>query len=98
MDNLTTKPKTFSICMSIQGFLLHNKFPRDYVNMFEDNGKTLTPEEARSYLQSELDKGRKVIPASAECGNPCAHVNNGCTGFDYAGGGCPGRYVNKTAE
>lgn len=84
--------------MNIQGFIRNNKYPRDYSDVFEDNGKSLTTDEAMAYLQAELTKGHKVIPASGECGNPCKHVNNGCTGFDYGGGGCPGRTVRNTTS
>jgi len=57
-------------------------------------GKTLSPDEARDFLYEELGKGRKVIPCSSECGNPCKHSEQGCTGFDYQDGGCPGYEIN----
>lgn len=85
-------PKTVSICMSIDGFVRNNRYPRDYENVFSDEGRTLTAAEARTYLAMEKAKGHKVIPCSAECGSPCKHADNGCTGFDYSGGGCAGRF------
>jgi hypothetical protein len=58
-----------------------------------------TPAEARTFLALEKAKGRHVVPMSAECGNPCRHADNGCTGFDYGErGGCPGRYLGGAAE
>lgn len=93
-----TRPKRFSLCMDIDGFVRNNRFPRDYRNLFrDDNGRTLSPEEARAQFAIEKAKGRKVIPMSAECSNPCKHAAAGCTGFDYAGRGCPGRYIGEGA-
>ena len=95
---IETRPKRFSLCMDIDGFVRNNRFPRDYRNLFrDDTGRTLSPEEARAQLAIEKAKGREVIPMSAECGNPCQHASNGCTGFDYAGKGCPGRYIDEEA-
>ena len=88
---MSTRSKTYSLCMNIDGFIHNNRYPRDY-NVFEENGRALTPAEARTFLALEKAKGRVVIPCSSECGNPCKHAENGCTGFDYEGGGCPGRY------
>jgi hypothetical protein len=95
MSELTNRSKTYSLSMSIDGFIRNNRYPRDYKGLFTEDGKTLTPAEARTFLALEKAKGRKVIPCSSECGKPCQHENDGCTGFDYAGGGCPGRYEAK---
>lgn len=82
-----------SICMSIDGFLRHNRYPQDF-NIFQrDDGTEMPPEEALAYLMTEKAKGHKVIPCSGECGNPCKHT--GCAGFDYAGGGCPGYEITE---
>lgn len=85
--------KRISLCMNVAGFLRNNRFPQHFVGVFSDNGRTLTPVEAHDFLLGEVAKGHKVIPCSAECGNPCQHASSGCTGFDYSGGGCPGREV-----
>ncbi len=81
--------RTISLCMSIDGFLRNNRYPRDF-NIFQtDDGKPMPPAAALAYLHTEKAIGHKVIPCSAQCGNPCKHPS--CAGFDYAGGGCPGR-------
>ena len=85
------------MCMNIDGFVRNNRFPQGYSQMFSENGRTLSASEARTFLALEKAKGRKVIPCSAECGNPCKHADNGCTGFDYSGGGCPGRFTASQA-
>jgi hypothetical protein len=94
---LESRWKTISLCMDIDGFTRNAKYPGGYKNMFIDDGRTLTPAEARAFLAMEKAKGHKVIPCSSECGNPCKHSDNGCTGFDYQGVGCPGRYTNAAA-
>ena len=86
------RSKTYSLSMNIDGFIRNNRYPRDYQGVFVEDGKTLNPLQARTFLALEKAKGRVVIPCSSECGNPCRHADNGCAGFDYAGGGCPGRY------
>lgn len=89
--------KTYSLSMNIDGFIRNNRYPRDYNVFEEDDGRPMTPAEARTFLTLEKAKGRVVIPCSSECGNPCQHADNGCAGFDYAGGGCPGRYTEREA-
>jgi hypothetical protein len=84
--------RTFSLSMNIDGFIRNTPYPRGYKGLFIEGDRTLTALEARTFLALEKAKGRVVIPCSSECGNPCTHAGNGCTGFDYAGGGCPGRY------
>ena len=88
------RPRTYSICLNIDGFINASKYPDDYVGMFSNEGGDLSPEQAAQFLAVEKARGRKVIPFSAECGNPCGHANNGCSGFDYGGQGCPGRYAD----
>lgn len=84
--------RTIGLCMNVEGFMRNNRFPQDYRGVFQnDDGRTLDPHAARAFLRLELHKGHKVIPCNAECGNPCQHADRGCAGFDYAGGGCPGR-------
>jgi len=87
-----TRARTYSLCMNVEGFMRNNRYPRDYNIFQKDDGTPLTAPEALAFLTTEKAKGRKVIPMSAACGNPCTHADNGCKGFDYTGGGCPGRY------
>lgn len=93
MSHPHNRSKTYSLSMNIDGFIRNNRYPRDYNVFQDDDGRELSPAEARTYLALEKAKGRSVIPCSSECGNPCKHSENGCTGFDYSGGGCPGRYT-----
>lgn len=95
IDNSFPQPgKTYSLCLKLDAFMKENKYPADYENLFIDSaGHTLTPQAALTFLAVEKAKGRKVIPMSDQCGRPCKHAGNGCTGFDYSGGGCPGRLV-----
>lgn len=93
-----TGGKTYSLCMSIDGFRRNNRYPRDYKVFQHDDGRPLSPAKARIFLAEEKLKGHKVIPCSAECGNPCKHADNGCTGFDYSGGGCPGRNTTPKVD
>ena len=90
------RSKTYSLCMNVEGFMRNNRYPRGYDIFQHDDGSALSPAEALQFLTLEKAKGRKVIPFSSECGNPCKHVDNGCTGFDYGGNGCPGRYTPRT--
>lgn len=92
-----TRMKTTSMCMNIDGFMRQNKYPRGYDIFQKDDGAPISSAEALAYLTTEKAKGRAVIPCSKECGNPCKHSDNGCTGFDYSGAGCPGRYSDQVA-
>ena len=83
----------WAMCLNIEGFMSQNKYPHGYDIFQRNDGKELSPAEALTFLQLEKAKGRKVIPCSAECGNPCPHAGDGCKGFDYSGGGCPGYSV-----
>lgn len=96
MSHPHNRSKTYSLSMNIDGFIRNNRYPRDYNVFQDDDGRELSPAEARTFLALEKAKGRVVIPCSSECGNPCQHSENGCSGFDYAGRGCPGRYTEKT--
>lgn len=86
--------KTISLHLNIDGFLRNNSYPKDFEGLVHAlDGGPVSPAQALTFLTLEKAKGRKVIPCSAECGNPCKHADKGCTGFDYSGGGCPGRYT-----
>lgn len=90
--------RVFGLCMDIEGFLRQNRFPHGYDIFQQDDGTPLAPDAALTFLALERAKGRKVIPYTTECGNPCRHKDRGCTGFDYQGGGCPGRYKEQTHD
>jgi hypothetical protein len=74
------------LCLNIRGFLSNSRFPKAYEGMFKhDDGRSMTPEEARETLYDELAKGHEVIPFGPVC-----------EGFDYGGGGCPG-HIKETS-
>lgn len=84
--------RTYGLRLNVEGFLRNSKYPSEYRGLFtDDRGQTLTPAEARAFLRMQAYKGRVCIPMSDQCGNPCKHAERGCTGFDFKGGGCPGR-------
>jgi hypothetical protein len=89
------RPKTAYMCLSIDGFMRNNKFPRNYDLFEREDGSPMSPEEAAAFLATEKAKGRKVIPTSNSCSNPCKRAEDGCAGFDYSGGGCPGYYCDS---
>jgi hypothetical protein len=91
-----TRTRTISLCMNIEGFMRNSKYPNDYTFFEHDDGTPMSPEDALAFLALEKAKGHKVIPCSAECGNPCKHADNGCAGFDFDGKGCPGRYTKAS--
>lgn len=95
---LENRPKTFSLCLNIEGFLRDNRYPTGFDIFQHADGVPMPPAETLAYLQFEKAKGKKVIPSSAECGNPCKHAHNGCKGFDFSGSGCPGRYTNNDSN
>ena len=67
------------MCLSVRGALM-NWSDRQFDGVFtHDDGRSMTPMEAKAALLDELAKGHEVIP--------CGPV---CDGFDYGGGGCPG--------
>lgn len=86
----------YHIHMSIGGFMERNKYPDGYDVFQEADGTPLAPEAALAYLTTEKAKGHKVIPCSAECGNPCGQ--SGCKGFDYSGSGCPGYPIEEEGD
>ncbi len=66
------------MCVNIRGFMRNAKFPRGYRNVIvNDEGKMLSPEDAREYLFDCLAKGWKVLPLGE------------CEGFSHETG-CPG--------
>lgn len=90
------------VCMDVRGALSDLKFPRDYRRMFKaDDGRTLSPDEARNALYDELAKGHEFIPTHPGCGNPC--TVSVCKGFQYKSGpdgawGCPGYRIDENGN
>lgn len=83
--------KTRGRVLKIDDFIRTRRFPVDYRGAFRDaQGNELEPVAALTYLHLEKAKGRVVIPCSVHCGKPCKFAMEGCIGFDYTGGGCPG--------
>jgi hypothetical protein len=70
--------KSYHMCINIRGALM-NWSDRNFRGVFtDDDGRELTPREAKSMLLDELSRGHEVIP----CGE--------CDNFDYLGEGCLG--------
>lgn len=89
------RSRTFHVCMSMEWLSRTMAFPRDYVGLVRTtDGEVLSPEAALAHFTTQKAMGRKVIPMNPECGKPCAHEKQGCSGFDYSGSGCPG-YLNN---
>ena len=66
--------------LTVRGFLSSARYPAGYVGLFtHDDGRAMSPEEARNALFDELARGHEVIP-----------FGPACEGFDHSGGGCPG--------
>lgn len=89
------KMKTFSMALDIDSFMRNNRYPKGWDIFLTDDGSEMSPAAAYTYLTVEKAKGHKLIPCNRECSNPCKHSDNGCTGFDYKDGGCPGRYTES---
>ena len=84
--------KTHGLHMSVDGQLERMRFPEDYEDFLTRNGEPVPPDEARAWLLMNKACGRKVIPMSSSCGQPCDNAAYGCKGFDYSGKGCGGYY------
>lgn len=68
----------YHLCMDIRGFMRNHPNEKDYRGVFQhDDGKPMTPREAREHLLDQLQLGRKVIPCDK------------CSNFDYQKG-CQG--------
>lgn len=75
--------KTYHLCLDVRG-ALHNWNDRQMRGVFQhDDGRPLTPFEARNMLMDEIAKGHKVIPC------------DDCDNFDYQKG-CQGHEANST--
>lgn len=70
------------LCMDLRGFLKGARFPREYRGAFrDDDGRLLTPEEARDRLIDELAKGTRFLPVGT-CDN--FDPKWGCLGHEDA--------------
>lgn len=86
------KARRLTVCQHIAGALRNWEFPSDYENVFtDDDGRVLSPAEAREYLRSQLAEGKAVLPMDG-CRSDCKRA--GCTGFDFQSG-CPGYYPGR---
>ena len=71
------------MCMDVEGFLSNSKFPSDFQRMFKhDDGRSMSPEEARAELFNQIRMGRRVIPMGP------------CDNFDYQKG-CMGHGTTR---
>jgi hypothetical protein len=86
------KVKVSNASLNIAEFQKKNKYPEGYDVFKTGNNIDLSPESVLAYITIHKAKGHNVIPFMSECGNPCEHAVNGCTGFDYKKDGCPGRF------
>jgi len=71
--------RSYHLCLSIRGALM-NMGNRELEDAFtHDDGRKMTPREAKLVLMDELAKGYKVIPCS-----PCDNFDyqRGCQGHD----------------
>ncbi len=72
--------KSYHLCLDVRG-ALHNWSDREMRGVFKhDDGRPMTPREARDTLMDEIAKGHKVIPCSSECDN--FDYQEGCLGHE----------------
>ena len=84
--SLTFEPKSFHMALDVRGALTNWK-KKDFRGMFKhDDGRTMTPDEAKCVLLDELSKGRNLIPYGK------------CDHFDHKEHGCLGHPVSKAGE
>ncbi|HEX4843222.1 MAG TPA: hypothetical protein VFV57_06085 [Limnobacter sp.] len=86
--------KRMSMCMDVEGAIKNysTRLPNKWSGA-TDNGRKVSNSEFLEHLFSEHAKGHKVIPMNGKCGSPCQQSDK-CTGFDYAGDGCPGYEID----
>jgi len=78
--------KSFHLCMDIKGFLMRAS-KREYKNLFtSDDGRTMSPDEAKRELLDRLSKGENFIPF----GN--------CDNFDPVKDRCRGHEVQDSIQ
>ena len=72
--------RMFHLCMDLEGFIRNTKFPSGYKGVFtHDDGRQMSPVEARDQLRVYLLKGWRVIP-TGKCDN--FDYQTGCQGHD----------------
>lgn len=75
------------MCLNVRGFLRNQRFPRGYRGVFRhDDGRIMTPDEARNHLFDELARGHELIPIG-DCDNFDHSTNGGCRGHETGLGG-----------
>ncbi|VVE82676.1 hypothetical protein [Pandoraea sputorum] len=86
VETLTFEPKSFHLCLDVRGALMNWK-PRDFRGMFKhDDGRTMSPDEAKAELLDELSRGHNFIPFGK------------CDNFDHKEHGCMGHPVTPSKE
>ncbi|QGZ56705.1 hypothetical protein [Paraburkholderia acidiphila] len=75
---ITSERRSFHMCLDVRGALT-NWRTRDFRNMFKhDDGRTMTPDEAKAELLEQLSHGHNFIPFG-KCDN-FDHKEHGCLG------------------
>lgn len=84
--------RSYGLSLDVANFMRTARYPESYTGIMRDpeTGDGLSPSAALTFLITQKAMGRRCIPVSINCNNPCQHARLGCTGFDYTGGGCPG--------
>ncbi|WP_447639533.1 hypothetical protein [Pandoraea norimbergensis] len=86
VETLTHEPRKFHLCLDVRGALTNWK-DRDFKGMFKhDDGRLMTPAEAKAELLEELSRGHNFIPFSK------------CDNFDHKERGCMGHPVIPSNE
>ncbi|MBN3851957.1 hypothetical protein G3N59_01065 [Paraburkholderia sp. Ac-20340] len=77
--NITSEARSFHLCLDVRGALT-NWSLKDFRGMFkDDDGRTMTPHEAKAALLEELSQGHNFIPMGGKCDN-FDHKEHGCMG------------------
>lgn len=78
--------RRFHMCLDVRGALTNWQL-KDFRNMFKhEDGRTMTPLEAKAQLLEELSHGRNFIPFGK------------CDNFDHKEHGCQGHPVEQVLE
>ncbi|WP_017234946.1 hypothetical protein [Pandoraea sp. B-6] len=86
VETLKFEPKSFHLCLDVRGALMNWK-ARDFKGMFKhDDGRMMTPAEAKAELLDELSQGHNFIPFGK------------CDNFDHKEHGCMGHPVARSNE
>ncbi|WP_321895971.1 hypothetical protein [Paraburkholderia heleia] len=82
---ITSERRSFHMCLDVRGALT-NWSKRDFRNMFKhDDGRTMTPDEAKAELLEQLSQGHNLIPFGK------------CDNFDHKEHGCLGHPVERAS-